>query len=241
MHADSPNAIPVGRPLEEQNSTPGFVFTEIAPNKLENPALLENACISLPMPMLQLIKPKEAPKPKKREWCCNEIVILLCALWICGVIFIFALNCSNREKNKHNQETANEKMIHNISLAVMGVVVLFFFALLTTTRLIYPDGKVATYLVQEKKCMIGVLNFLIMLTILANILLINFLSRHYGDVHHRLALMYVFMSCIPKIIARLELNFPVCLLMIVFEVTMAFFISYIRDDHEHLSIPFYIW
>lgn len=130
-------------------------------------------------------------------------------------------------------------MVHIICLALMGVVLLFFVALLTTTRLIYPDGKVAAYIVQEKKCMIGVLNFLIMLIILSIIFFINFFSQHQGDDHHRLALMYVFMSCIPKLIARLELNFPLCSLMIVFEISMTLTISFVHDDHKKLAMTFY--
>lgn len=192
--------------------------------------------------MIQLIKPNEASKPKKRKWCCNELVILLYALWMCGVIFILATYCRNEGEGPHHyQMTASEKMMQNISLAVIGVVLLFFVALLTTTRLIYPDGNVAAYLVQDKKCIIGVLNFLIMLIILSNIFSINFFSQDFGNVHHRLALMYVFMSCIPKLFARLELNFPLCSLMIVFEVSMTLTVSFIHDDDEQLAMTFYFW
>jgi hypothetical protein len=74
MPADSSNEIPVGGPLEVQSSTPVLRFTQETPNMLEN---------SLPnstMPLHQLIRSKVAPKPKKRKWCCNELVILLSAL-----------------------------------------------------------------------------------------------------------------------------------------------------------------
>ena len=206
-----------------------------------NPTLLENAGITYLMPLQEPIKPKEAAPPKKREWCCNELVILLSTLWICGLIFDLAFNSKIQWHQTHQDETAFEKMAQYISLAVMGVVLLFFVAVLTTTRLIYPDGKVAAYFVKEKKCMIGILNFIIMLIILANIIFINFLSKHYGGDHQRLALMYVSMSCIPKLMARSELNLPLCILMIVFEASMVLTCSFTGDDDDDLAIPFYFY
>ena len=193
------------------------------------------------MPLQEPIKPKEAAPPKKREWCCNELVILLSILWICGLVFDLSFNSKTQWDQTHQAETAFEKMAQDISLAVMGVVLLFFVAVLTTTRLIYPDGKVAAYFVKEKKCMIGILNFFIMLIILANIIFRNFLSKHYGGDHQRLALMYVSMSCVPKLMARLELNLPLCGLIIVFDIAMVLAISYDNERHVPLSVPFYVF
>jgi signal transduction histidine kinase len=42
--------------------------------------LLENLRSNSPMSLHEPIKSKAAPKPKKRKWCCNELVILLSAL-----------------------------------------------------------------------------------------------------------------------------------------------------------------
>jgi Rieske Fe-S protein len=74
-----------------------------------------------------------------------------------------------------------------------------------------------------------------MVIILTNIILTNLICKHYGCVYHRLALMYVSMSCIPKLMARLELNFPLCLLMIVFEISMMLAISLDDEDDEWSS------
>jgi hypothetical protein len=64
-----------------------------------------------------------------------------------------------------------------------------------------------------------------MVQILENILLTNFMSNEPKFAYYRVILLYISMSGFPKIIARIELNLPLCLLMISFEILMMVLIS----------------
>jgi hypothetical protein len=59
-----------------------------------------------------------------------------------------------------------------------------------------------------------------MVQILEDILLTNFMSKEPKFAYYRVLVMYISMSGFPKIIARIELNLPLCLLMISFEILM---------------------
>ena len=241
MLADSANDTPVGGPIEVLHAIPGLITTQINPTFFENSANSPMRFGTTPMNFHTAIKTSELSKPRKREWCCNELVILLSALWMAGLIFDLTGHSSNQANKSNAFKTDTEKIAYHISLAVMGVVLLFFVALLITTRLVYPDGKIAAYLVQEKNCLFGVLNFLIMFIILSNIMLMDFFSKQYEGVYRELARIYLSMSCIPKLMARLEVNLALCILMIVFEISMTLTITFVSDDHEQLAFPFYVW
>jgi hypothetical protein len=74
-----------------------------------------------------------------------------------GLIFQLAFDRANHENQTHSPGgNTSEGMVRNISLGVMGFVLLSFIFLLINTRLVSPDGKAAAYLVQEQGCMIGV-------------------------------------------------------------------------------------
>jgi hypothetical protein len=65
-----------------------------------------------------------------------------------------------------------------------------------------------------------------MVQILEDILLTNFMSKEPKFAYYRVLVMYISMSGFPKIIARIELNLPLCLLMISFEILMMVLISF---------------
>jgi hypothetical protein len=57
----------------------------------------------------------------------------------------------------------------------------------------------------------------------------------------RMMLIYVLMSGIPKIIARIELNLPVCLLIISFEIFMMVLVGLMSGPENHSCKGVYAW
>ena len=158
MLNDSPIEIPAGKPqrtpLEVQGSSPHF------PPHPETPTLEKSAQPSSLMPLHTRGTPDNVPRSKKRVWCANELAILFFCLWMLSHAFAFTCHL---EKDEHGENFFNDpdssytlKVFQGISIAIMAFALLCFTALLITTRLIFPNGKVASYLAKEQKSIIGV-------------------------------------------------------------------------------------
>jgi hypothetical protein len=67
------------------------------------------------------------------------------------------------------------------------------------------------------------------------------MSKEPKFAYHRTLMLYISMSGIPKIIARIELNLPLCLLMICFEILMSVLISLMSGHEENSHKSVYAW
>jgi signal transduction histidine kinase len=87
---------------------------------------------------------------------------LFFGLWLLSHIFpfIWHLEHGGHDSSEHFFEDPDYpgalKVFLGISMAIMASSLLCFTALLITTRLIFPNGKFAIYLVQEQKRIISV-------------------------------------------------------------------------------------
>lgn len=163
MLNDSPSDIPPGiiirSPLEFQTSSPQF------PLHQETPPLEKNEQLDFQMQLHSPSSPVKASPAKKRIWCANELAILFFGLWLLSHIFPYIYHL---EHGGHGGHGSSEhffddpdypgalKVFVYISMAIMAILMVCFTALLITTRLIFPNGKVATYLVQEQERIISV-------------------------------------------------------------------------------------
>jgi hypothetical protein len=160
MLNDSPSEILPGiiirSPLEFQTSSPQF------PLHQETPPLEKNEQLDFQMQLHRPSSPIKASPTKKRIWCANELAILFFALWLLSHIFPFIchLEHGGHASSEHFFDDPDYpgalKVLVYISMAIMAISILCFTALLISTRLIFPNGKVATYLVQEQERIISV-------------------------------------------------------------------------------------
>ena len=67
------------------------------------------------------------------------------------------------------------------------------------------------------------------------------MSQQSKFAYLRMSLIYVLMSGIPKIIARIELNLPLCLLIISFEIFMMASIGLMSGPEDHCCKGIYAW
>jgi hypothetical protein len=163
MLNDPPSEIPPGiiirSPLEFQTSSPHI------PLHQETPILEKNEPLDFQMQLHSASSPVKPSPPKKRIWCANELAILFFGLWLLSHIFPFIWHLEHEGHGGHESSDhffddpdypGAQKVFLHISMAIMAFSLLCFTALLITTRLIFPNGKVAIYLVQEQKRIISV-------------------------------------------------------------------------------------